>query len=485
MADYDPDGIPLPESYAAPTIDVNQREATHVGSRYEGSVSIATGRREGKGKYIYPNSFFTYEGEWLDGKKHGRGRLNLGNDGDYYEGDFNQGEIVGQGTQRWRNGTVYNGAFKNGERHGEGTIQWANRSSYNGAWAHNKYSGEGTLSFPNGDGYVGQFKSHKYHGSGVLTQPGADRRYEGSFEAGLFEGKGSLRARGGAFVYEGEFKANKMCGRGRGHDTSCGIAYDGTWAEDKPTGCSAGWDVAAPSSHEKAGESFLVMAETIREEAAEQANPALADPKAKAKAKGKAAPKKGEAPPEEEPAPEGPLLELTLGQPLPEVVLRLVDGEKNAFPGESGRRWKVTMYRERMVPKEDDPAEMETIRREVRFADARVNYVDPLDAQEAAADPKAKAKAKAAASPEPPPEPAEDEPAEKPYEGEASVDGAVGEDGTIVIGNSDVWKLPAHLQPLIYWLRVEDTTEGIDDSSFCQLLPPLEFPVRVVAPPSE
>jgi len=476
------------ESSAAPTITVKQREATHVGSRYEGSVSISTGRREGKGMYVYPNSFFTYEGDWLDGKKHGRGRLSFG-DGGYYEGDFVQGEIVGQGSQTWKDDTVYTGQFVAGERHGFGRISLGDGSSYDGAWEWNKYSGQGELTTANGDCYIGAFKGHKYHGKGVLTQPSTDRRYEGQFEAGLFKGEGELKEGGDAFVYVGQFEANKMCGQGKGIDTPSGIAYVGTWDANEPTGRSEAWDLATVPSHERANESLLLFSEGMREEASDQQGPAAADPKAKAKPKAK-----GKAKAEEEVEEDrGPELQLMAGEPFPEVVLRLVDSEKKPFPSESGRRWKVTMFRERKVPNEEDPAEMDILRREVRFGDLRVEYVDPLDAEAAppkapSPEPKGKAAPKkggkaVAETPEPPPVEEEDaEPEPEIYSGESSMDGTIGEEGEVIIGNNEAWKLPVHLLPMIYWLRIEDTTEGVSGESFCQLLPVLEFPVRVKVP---
>merc|ERR1719440_1200306 len=196
------------------------------------------------------------------------------------------------------------------------------------------------------------------------------------------------------------------------------------------------WDLAAPQDSGRDGESYISFSETLREEASDQLEGVSADPKAKAKAKGKAAP--SPTPGDEE---KGPELELTAGQPFPEVVLRLLDAEEKPLPGESGRRWKVTMFRERKFPKQEDPSEMETLRREVRFGDLRKTYLDPLD-PEPAEDPKAKAKtapkAKAGgkSSPEPPSEEGRESPELPPYAGEASVDGAMSEQGELVIGNS-------------------------------------------------
>ncbi|PNJ47858.1 MORN1 isoform 12, partial [Pongo abelii] len=52
------------------------------------------------GVYVYPNSFFRYEGEWKAGRKHGHGKL-LFQDGSYYEGAFVDGEIMGEGRRHW------------------------------------------------------------------------------------------------------------------------------------------------------------------------------------------------------------------------------------------------------------------------------------------------------------------------------------------------------------------------------------------------
>jgi len=211
----------------------------------------------------------------------------------------------------------------------------------------------------------------------------------------------------------------------------------------------------------------------LKEEAADQ-SPGKPDPKAKAAPK--AVPKKGDAPVEEE--VKLAELEATIGQPFPEVTLRLVSSENTTVAGESGRRWKVTMYRERKEPKADDPSEVEILRREVRFGDQRKTYRDPLDPEEPAAPAAKAAAAKGKAPSPPPPAPEDDEEPVEIYIGEASMDGEVGETA-LLIGGNDAWRLPVHLQPMIYWLRVEDTTEDVSPESFCQVLPALEFPIRV------
>mmetsp|Transcript_77619 Transcript_77619/g.137458 ORF Transcript_77619/g.137458 Transcript_77619/m.137458 type:complete len:481 (-) Transcript_77619:62-1504(-) len=462
-------GIQLTDETVIP---IEQRETTHVGGRYEGKVSIATGQRDGHGKYMYPNPFFTYEGEWSNGKKHGHGILSFG-DGGFYEGRFERGEINGEGSQEWPDSTKYFGQFKDGHRHGQGNI-YREHSSYKGSWAWNKYSGQGELSLPGGIVYNGEFHAHKYHGQGTLTDRTSERTYTGGFKVGHFQGEGELQERGGLFTYKGQFSAGAMNGTGKGTDTRSGIAYFGEWTDNLPTQKSLSWDLG----HAETKESYLLMAEQLREEAANQLNPVAADPKA---AKGKKPdpkkdPKKAAEAEEEEEKPKGPELELQAGLPLPEVLLRLVDAEKEALAGESGRLFRASMYRERRAPTAEDPTVTEVVRREVRLGDQRTVYVDPLDIE---ASPPVSGKS----TPAPPPSAGAEEPPvdEDVYIGEASVDGQIGQDGVTVIGNNEAWLLPVHLVAGIYWIRVEDITQNVHPDSLFPLISPLEVPVRVKA----
>ena len=50
---------------------------------------MGTKKRHGKGNYLYPNKFFEYQGEYVQGKKHGFGILKL-NDGTQIEAQFNE-----------------------------------------------------------------------------------------------------------------------------------------------------------------------------------------------------------------------------------------------------------------------------------------------------------------------------------------------------------------------------------------------------------
>ena len=89
--------------------------------RYVGEISAETKLRHGKGKYKYPNPYFTYEGDWVDGVKDGQGVLYFA-DGGRYEGEFKDGEITGYGERIWPDGSRYEGYFEKGEKHAEGKL---------------------------------------------------------------------------------------------------------------------------------------------------------------------------------------------------------------------------------------------------------------------------------------------------------------------------------------------------------------------------
>lgn len=465
---------------AAKTIQITQPIANHTGARYEGDVSIATGQREGVGAYVYPNSFFRYEGQWVAGQKQGRGKLSFGDDGAYYEGDFDKGEINGEGTQKWANGTTYVGQFIDGNRHGQGSYDKADGTRYKGGWENNKYTGQGDLSLSNGDTYAGEFYLHRYHGKGTLTEPEAQKRFTGNFERGLFDGEGELARRDGAFTYKGQFRSGDMDGRGQGVDVASGVSYSGDWADDRPVTNAASWDLAPPASDE----SFLPMSEPLRQLADDQLNGPPPEAKAKAapgkkddKKKGAAAPPTSDSPePPEEPA--GPQLELQAGEEMPPIWVRLVNGEKVPVRCEAGRRFRVTMFKERKGPPPEDGGEPEVLRREVRFGDQRKEFVDPLDQE--SNPPSGKA------SPVPPGDDGEEvAEVEPPDEGQGVYESAVPEDQEALIGTGAKWLIPAHLPAAIYWLRIEDLTE-FDSNSFFEAMPPLEVPVQVkAAPPAD
>ncbi|XP_019514003.1 PREDICTED: MORN repeat-containing protein 1 isoform X2 [Hipposideros armiger] len=134
--------------------------------------------QDGYGVYIYPNSFFRYEGEWRGGKTHGRGKL-MFKDGSYYEGEFVDGEIMGEGCRHWassghgclvdQDGQVYRGSFHNNKRHGQGQMAFQNGDKYDGDWVRDQRQGHGVLWCADGSTYEGQWHSDVFSGLGRMV----------------------------------------------------------------------------------------------------------------------------------------------------------------------------------------------------------------------------------------------------------------------------------------------------------------------------
>lgn len=137
--------------------------------------------RHGTGKFDYPNSYYSYEGEWNDNAKDGKGRLTFGADEEnYYEGDFKAGEITGRGTRRWPNGDSYSGQFVRGEMSGQGVLITSS-FEYQGGFDRNSKSGRGELRWKNGDYYEGNFSRNYPDGQGEFTSGDGKRTYNGDW----------------------------------------------------------------------------------------------------------------------------------------------------------------------------------------------------------------------------------------------------------------------------------------------------------------
>ncbi|KAG5202409.1 hypothetical protein JEQ12_003799 [Ovis aries] len=146
----------------------------------------------GYGIYVYPNSFFRYEGEWRGGKKHGRGKL-LFKDGSYYEGDFVDGEITGEGCRHWTlTGNTYTGQFVLGEPQGHGIMKYQAGGHYEGELFRGLREGHGCLVDADGQVYWGSFHNNKRHGQGRMVFRNGDE-YEGNWVQDQRQGHGMLR----------------------------------------------------------------------------------------------------------------------------------------------------------------------------------------------------------------------------------------------------------------------------------------------------
>ncbi|XP_061456885.1 MORN repeat-containing protein 1 [Rhineura floridana] len=194
---------------------------------------VSEHRRTGYGLYVYPNSFFQYEGEWKQGKKHGHGKL-LFKDGSYYEGEFTDGEIMGNGFRYWAStGNTYSGQFLFGELHGHGVLQSADGWKYEGEFSCGMQEGHGLLTDKDGQTYQGCFHKNRKHGGGKMIFKNGDE-FEGDWILGQRQGHGVLHCASGT-VYEGQWRNDTFNGQGSIIHCS-GVIYDGLWLNGYPVG---------------------------------------------------------------------------------------------------------------------------------------------------------------------------------------------------------------------------------------------------------
>lgn len=148
------------------------------------------GRKIGQGRYVYPNRFFAYEGEFHEDRKDGRGKLLMA-DGSVYVGEFAEGEMTGEGELSLTTGLSYKGGFLRGERHGEGVLRTLHLS------------------------YTGQFSHGRFEGRGVLERFVEKKVYNGIFCAGVMEGEFEISSWPDAVpLFHGRLQQGKKVGPG-------------------------------------------------------------------------------------------------------------------------------------------------------------------------------------------------------------------------------------------------------------------------------
>uniref|UniRef100_A0A8C9A1E0 MORN repeat containing 1 n=1 Tax=Prolemur simus TaxID=1328070 RepID=A0A8C9A1E0_PROSS len=212
--------------------------------------------RDGYGVYVYPNSFFRYEGEWKGGKKHGVGKL-LFKDGSYYEGEFVDGEITGEGCQHWAwSGNTYSGQFVLGEPQGRGVLKYKAGGYYEGEVSHGLREGHGFLVDPAGQVYQGSFHGNKRHGRGQMLFRNGDK-YDGDWVWDQRQGHGVLCCADGS-VYEGQWHSDVFSGLGSMAHCS-GVVYCGLWINGHPAAQATRMVILGPEVMEVAqGSSFTL-----------------------------------------------------------------------------------------------------------------------------------------------------------------------------------------------------------------------------------
>nr|XP_011765566.1 MORN repeat-containing protein 1 isoform X6 [Macaca nemestrina] len=181
--------------------------------------------RDGYGVYVYPNSFFRYEGEWKGGRKHGHGKL-LFKDGSYYEGAFVDGEITGEGRRHWAwSGDTFSGQFVLGEPQGYGVMEYKAGGCYEGEVSHGMREGHGFLVDRDGQVYQGSFHDNKRHGPGQMLFKNGDK-YDGDWVRDQRQGHGVLRCADGS-TYERSFYVLKR--------QESGESFSLSWPSPLPT----------------------------------------------------------------------------------------------------------------------------------------------------------------------------------------------------------------------------------------------------------
>ncbi|XP_045873697.1 MORN repeat-containing protein 1 isoform X2 [Meles meles] len=187
--------------------------------------------RDGRGAFVYPNSFFRYDGEWRRGRTHGQGKL-LFKDGSYYEGEFVDGEITGEGCRLWASsGDTYSGQFVLGEPQGYGLMKYKAGGHYEGELSHGLREGHGHLVDRDGQAYRGWFHNNKRHGPGHMVFRNGDK-YEGDWVRDQRQGHGVL-CRADGSTYEGQWHSDVFSGLGQLTHSS-GAVYRGMWINGHP-----------------------------------------------------------------------------------------------------------------------------------------------------------------------------------------------------------------------------------------------------------
>ncbi|KAM9707175.1 MORN repeat-containing protein 1 isoform 1-T1 [Dama dama] len=226
------------------------------------------GRRTGYGVYVYPNSFFRYEGEWRGGKKHGRGKL-LFKDGSYYEGDFVDGEITGEGCRHWAlTGNTYTGQFVLGEPQGHGVMKYQAGGHYEGELFHGLREGHGCLVDADRQVYLGSFHDNKRHGRGRMTFRNGDE-YEGNWVQDQRQGHGMLRLVDGS-TYEGQWHSDVFSGQGSMAHCS-GVIYRGMWINGHPMAQATRIVILGPEVMDTAQGSSLTLTVQLQQDNGEVA----------------------------------------------------------------------------------------------------------------------------------------------------------------------------------------------------------------------
>ena len=212
--------------------------------------NIIDGKKEGKGKLIYPdgtyyegnfkNDLFNgkgifvnnnsiYNGDFLNGKKHGKGKIeidiiknkNSNNNNNYnnenkiekkiYEGDWENDFINGNGIEIIQNENgkiIYNGQFIKGKKNGKGKLILSNGSEYYGDFKNDLLEGNGIFKWNDNKYYNGEWNNNCINGFGILNEE--DKKFIGYFKDDKKNGIGGFIYKESNVIVIGNWSNDKM-----------------------------------------------------------------------------------------------------------------------------------------------------------------------------------------------------------------------------------------------------------------------------------
>jgi len=156
-------------------------DMTQGGGYYKGEWEA--NQRSGDGLLVSEQGD-RYAGYFVSGLRDGFGHQTYGNL-ESYEGRWKQDTYEGWGRylspQRFE---LYEGDFSGGHRHGQGQLEVRGKLRYKGTWKHGAMQGTGEFHAEDGSIYRGNFEDNRMHGEGKLTAHRADHAwsFEGEFK---------------------------------------------------------------------------------------------------------------------------------------------------------------------------------------------------------------------------------------------------------------------------------------------------------------
>ena len=210
---------------------------------------IIDGKKEGKGKLIYPDGSFyegnfkndlfngkgifvnnnwIYKGDFLNGKKHGKGKIeiniikkkNSDNNNNknenkigkkIYEGDWEYDYINGDGIEIIENEKgkiIYNGHFIKGKKNGKGKLILSNGCEYYGDFNNDSIEGNGIFKWNDIKYYNGQWSDNYINGFGILNED--DKKFIGYFKNNKKNGIGGYIYKENNVIVIGNWSNDKM-----------------------------------------------------------------------------------------------------------------------------------------------------------------------------------------------------------------------------------------------------------------------------------